>query len=460
MLDLFSAGKRLLMKGESSRVIGVVYTAKADAAALAPLFKAEGIELSALEKTDKGGLITLLAKDVDAHDAMLVKTGDSVALVVSGLRKSFSDYELTASPYTSERHVTSPSVATTIYKGVLDEITKSAENPAAYSAQMSKAATQFDAYMAKLGGSLPAQALKLERALKAGTGNANGGAGSNQETGDGLGDKANTAAAAKKLENGTGDGFEAGKDTGTTPAASTDDKANTAADAKPGERVSGSNSGLPDKANAKKADVEVAEAQLKVAKAELAVALAKAVTVDVTTKDPKGEGAAGEGAAAALDGRDQVSDEDVTGTSQNVGKVRGDTIDHSGIPAKVLAKKDEGDALDPEKLRERQLPDGQSGAGAAQRDAQTLKSDAPVMQAIAALSKAVKEGLDGVKKDVAAMNSRVDEVATMAKKTDAALHGTVFGEAGEDVVRQTRKADSDDKHIPLIDTGYSRRGAA
>jgi hypothetical protein len=48
----------------------------------------------------------------------------------------------------------------------------------------------------------------------------------------------------------------------------------------------------------------------------------------------------------------------------------------------------------------------------------------------------------------------------MAKKTDAALHGTVFNEAGGDVVRQARKADKDGDNIPLLDTGYSRRGAA
>jgi len=455
MLDLFSAGRRFLMKGDAPRVIGIVYTQKADVAGITAMLKAEGIEVTALSKTEDAGVTTLLAKDADTADAILLKTGETTALVVGHLRKSLLNFDLGGSAYASDRHVSSIGTAVTMFKSELDTLLQKAETPADFASAVSKAATGFGSYVEQVARSLPTQALKMERALKAGTGNANGSAGSNQETGDGLGDRTNTRRATQKLENGTGDGFELGQGTGTNPSATADDASAQHVDAAPGGRVSGDSSGLPD---ALKASVAKLEAFLKTGQG-----LLKSMTINVTTDQSinGAEGAAGEGAAQAVDTRDQVSDDELTNTTQNVGKPKGQTLDHAGIPDKVInARKNEGDALDPDKLRQQQLPDGQSGAGAAQRDAQTLKSDAGVMQAIAALSKAVESGLAGVKKDFAAVSSRVEEVATMAKKTDAALNGTVFNEAGGDVVRQTRKSDNGDYAPPLLDTGYSRRGAA
>jgi len=45
----------------------------------------------------------------------------------------------------------------------------------------------------------------------------------------------------------------------------------------------------------------------------------------------------------------------------------------------------------------------------------------------------------------------------LARKTDAALNGTVFNDAGEDRVATT-KSDATGS-IPLLDTAYSRRSA-
>ena len=351
----------------------------------------------------------------------------TTALVVGHLRKSLSNFDLGGSAYASDRHVSSIGTAVTMFKSELDTLLQKAETPADFASQVSKAAIAFGAYVDQVARSLPTQALKMERAL----------------------------APAKKLENGTGDGFAAGKDTGTNPAATADDASAHHVDAGPGGRVSSDSSGLPD---ALKASVAKLEAFLKTGQE-----LLKSITIDVTADQSinGAEGIAGEGAAAALDTRDQVSDDELTNKKQNTGTPSGQSLDRTGIPDKVInARKNEGDALDPEKLKQQQLPDGQSGAGAAQRDAQTMKSDAGVMQAIAALSKAVETGLQGVKKDFASMSLRVEEVAKMAKKTDAALHGTVFNEAGGDVVRQTRKSDNGDNAPPLLDTGYSRRGAA
>ena len=57
---------------------------------------------------------------------------------------------------------------------------------------------------------------------------------------------------------------------------------------------------------------------------------------------------------------------------------------------------------------------------------QTLKSEtASVMQAIQALAKSVKESNAAVTKSVADLSTQVDAVTVMARKTNAALNGTV-----------------------------------
>jgi hypothetical protein len=62
-----------------------------------------------------------------------------------------------------------------------------------------------------------------------------------------------------------------------------------------------------------------------------------------------------------------------------------------------------------------------------------------------------------VQKSIEKTNTRVEAVASMAKKTDAALNGTVFNEAEGDNVRAIKSEAS--KAPPLMDTGYNRRTA-
>ena len=70
-------------------------------------------------------------------------------------------------------------------------VLKSEADPVARGQELAKAATDFRDYLAIIG-TLPETVAKAEKALKAcGTGNATGGSATDQETGDGLGDKAN-----------------------------------------------------------------------------------------------------------------------------------------------------------------------------------------------------------------------------------------------------------------------------
>ena len=322
-----------------------------------------------------------------------------------------------------------------------------------------------------------------------GTGDASGGTDDDQETGDTSGaaatqskpakpakkadgtdaedadgDEAAKALAKEKAKkadagkNGTGAGFEAGAGTGTTSSATSDDEANTEVDAKPGAKTSGSDDGMPAKAKAKKADL--------VNQALALLAKANSMDPDKDGDDDSimtGESQAGEGAAQAPE--DSTSAE-ARGTTDDgkaggavAGKVKGKTLDTTGIPEKALAStaKNDGDAEAGKKGKGNNLADDLSGSGAQENDVQTLKADSALMKMVQTLAKTVETSLAGVTKSVHALNTRVDQVAEQAKKTDAALNGTVFNEDGGDVVRAKK---SEREAAPaLLDTGYSRRVA-
>jgi len=279
-------------------------------------------------------------------------------------------------------------------------------------------------------------------------------------------------------QNGTGAGFAQGDGTSTDARATDDDASNTEIDAKPGARTSGSNSGISPMLQTPTQKSAIATARLAIAKAELAVLLAKdglqddedntngaqddvpgklkaatAKTDIAGLKQPTGESQAGEGIEGALDIRDKVSDEDVTGSTVNTGKVKGATLETSGIPTKLLAptSKNEADADIGKKGAGHTAADDISVAGAVETNVQQMKADmAAIMGAVKALSKATGDSITALTKEVSA-------VAVMAKKNDAALSGTVFNEAGDDNVRAMKSDRSGAP--PLLDTGYSRRSA-
>jgi hypothetical protein len=292
--------------------------------------------------------------------------------------------------------------------------------------------------------------------------------------------------------NGTGAGAELGEGTGTNGRATTDDEENTAVNAKPGAKTSGTDTGLPagakastTKAAAGTTDENQTDGDSTIGKTTGLPAKAKAPTKkNALDFDPDkdgdddtlmtGESQAGEGAAQApadSEAAEARATADDKNGSKNMGRPGADTMDHTGIAAKAMSptKKDD-DGKKPLAGSEQEdadigkkgqggakLPDGQSGAGAVQADAQTLKADDPIMQAISALSKQVQASIEGVKKDVGTLGARVEAVATMAKKTDAALNGTLFNDTEGDAAARTQKSES--SAPPLLDTAYSRRAA-
>lgn len=71
------------------------------------------------------------------------------------------------------------------------------------------------------------------------------------------------------------------------------------------------------------------------------------------------------------------------------------------------------------------------------------------------LTAAMGDIAESLKKDLADVSTRVDEVAVRAQKTEEALNGTVFAEAGGDNPARVTKSAGSDSAPPLLDTAYT-----
>jgi len=497
MIDLHAIGRKMFKKADQSPIIIAVIARKEDAAAPAiqEVAKACGLDVAKLVKTEDDALVTLTKKDAPTEGAIVVKLDKDVGVTVthSNLKKGFEQYDFTGSVFAdlngSQGFCVGPQIAAELHKSALGDIVNTATLPSEMQDRLMKASEAFNAYMGVLTAYAPASLLKADQLLKAGTGNADGAAGTDQETGDGLGDQANTGKTKKSLDgktlsdegdpgaadpfmpkdkakkadagkNGTGAGAELGEGTGTNAAATAADDANTEVNAKPGGRVSGDNSGLNPKLKAPTTKAELVMAAVN--------ALVKALTTDVTTEEITGESAAGEGATQAPSDSEsataRASSDDAANAGGNgvTGKPKGKTLDMNGVPGKLQAptQKNDGDAEIGKKGKGNQLDDQASGSGAQEKDVQTLKGEDPLVRMIQALAKSVQDSNAAVTKTVEALAQRVEGVAAMAKKTDAALNGTVFNEDGGDhAPRRAIKSDEGTGGIPLLDTGLSRRRA-
>ncbi len=92
------------------------------------------------------------------------------------------------------------------------------------------------------------------------------------------------------------------------------------------------------------------------------------------------------------------------------------------------------------------------------------KSHEDVLGALSQLQKTITDAVSGLKKDVQNelkdVNSRIEKVAEQARKTDAQLNGTVFGEADDDQPNRIEKHEAETGAPPLLDTAFHRIDAA
>jgi hypothetical protein len=499
MIDLHKIGRTMFAKAEKpAAVIGVVTRSGADLKAVRNVLKAAGINHSAfVKKNDEE--TTVYKAEGDYDGVMLLKMNDDFALAVSGLKKAFAHYDFDSKDFKSV-HATNAFAASVTsaldsLRNTLANIMDGSKSPKEAAEAIDSAVDEFKSHVTTLVANLPEKAMKADAELLKGA-KAAGGCDDDQETGDGIGDKANGGnKAARKADsavgenedealnkkgpcdakkahagkNGTGAGAEQGKGTETKPRATSDDEENTEVNAKPGEKTSGSDSGMPEKAKAKakkeewrgKGGDDVDSAPKGSTTRNSFVADADGDGDDDTVMT--GESAAGEGAAEAPadseEAQRRATEDDKRG-SKNMGRPGAPTLDMDGAPEKAKAptQKNDGEVDAGKKRKGRNLPEEQSGAGARETDVQTYKSDDPIMQALSALARSVQEGLVAVTQKVDAIDRRVNGVAALAKKTDAALNGTVFGEAESERVVSTRKSGAGAP--PLLDTAYSRRESA
>ncbi|MGK9084916.1 hypothetical protein KXR64_16805 [Brucella intermedia] len=450
-MDLYKIGRMLLNKGEPEvpEVVAAIVQPGVDATALAQTFKDAGLDPLQYTPVEKDGVVVIAKENADAaKDTVVIKANEGVAFVVSNMKKAFMDYDYESKDFLTVLKTNGfyPTLcaAHDAFATTVSNILYEATSPSEAAQAISKAADDFKTYVTAMASSLPVQAFKMEVAL----------------------------AKADAGKNGTGAGFEAGKGTGTTPSATADDAAHTAINST-GEPTHGNPDEQPVETH--KSDADKGKDEMKDKEKEEAKKDELKGVPQPTGHEP---GDAGGFAAAPADTQRAVSHASADDKKMKLnGGTTGSSIPDgdSGLARFGGVKKEEepvqkNEGDDKIGGEQQTLPEDQSGSGAQQAAevkptaADLTKSDnADILAAIAALQKSVSEQVNGLQsrmeKQVGDLNARVDQVATMARKTDAALNGTVFAEDPGDRVR-TSKSEAHSGEIPLLDTAISRISAA
>ncbi|MCO5157867.1 MAG: hypothetical protein M9945_14155 [Aquamicrobium sp.] len=447
MLDLHKIGRTLFKKAEAKpEIVAAIMQPGTDADALARTFKEAGLNPAEYTPVEKDGVIVVAKANAEAaEDTVIIKANDNIAFVISNMKKAFSDYDYESKDFLTVLKTNGfyPTLcaAHEAFATTVTNILYDANSPTEAAQSISKAADDFKSYVTAMASSLPVQAFKMEVAL--------------------------TKADAGK--NGTGAGFEAGKGTGTSPRATADDAANTAVNATGGESTTGN----PDEApvDAQKGDGKPPMAAKDKDKEKETEEARKAELKNLPQPTGHEPGDADGFAAPPADTQRAVAHASADDKKMKLnGGTTGSSIPdgNSGLARFGGVRKNEGD--DQIGGEQQTLPEHQSGAGAQQPNPEkptaadlTKSENDAILQAIANLQKSVSEQVSGLEnalqKQVGYLNTRVDQVATMARKTDAALNGTVFAESPADRAA-ARKGEVENVDIPLLDTGLSRRSAA
>lgn len=442
--DLYKLGRSLFKAEQPAQpsVIAALVRKSADADAIKTRLVEAGVFKSAEDavvKTENG--MTVIAKaDADLSECAVLKLDEDVGLLVKGvdLKKGFQGYDFTSTEF--GQVLANESFFPSVFMGMdalydtVSNIMAAADSPASAATNVNKACDDFKQFMTGLTSGLPVQAFKFDQLQKAAK-KKGGKDGDGNDKESNAEDAAEGMSKAQKSTNGTGDGAEEGKGTGTNPKATTDDKTNIEAAQK----------------------LEAAKAALAKAQADLE-ALTKTGT-NMGDTEPKGEGADGSGAGAdaTSDSNRAYTTDDGKGTDkQRVKPASGPS--GGGVVNIFKGGKDAAVGKENEKLKP---GDTKSGAGAA---SETQKSDGidailaavqkSITDGLAAVREDVQKTLEGVQKDVTGLGKKVDEAAELARKADDAVRGTVIGEAQDD---KTGVRKSDTPSAPaLLDTAYNR----
>lgn len=380
MIDLHKIGRNLFKIADPKpAIVGALIKSGADVSKVEAILKESGVTAQ-LNKSEKDGLVTLAKADSEPADATsVVKVSDEVALVVTGLKKAFQNYDFSSWSFgevmATEGYFAGLCTALDVLRSTVANIMMEATSPSEAAAAVGKACDDFKGYMITLTGGLPVDAFKADAILS----------------------KADLKPVAE-------------------PAAKSDEGAASA----------GADEG----------------------------AVAKAAA-----KDPKdGDG----------DTEPDADDKDKAKKAQSADDDNDADMEPDGDEDDKKSKKkkggDEATASEPNDVakasNDQELDDKESGAGAKDTgpDVPKVKDDSAVLAAIEALKSSFEGAIDDVRKSVSEISGRVEEVSTFARKTDAALKGTVFNDESGDRDAKLKKSEAQTV-VPLIDTAYSRRHA-
>src|SRR5262245_51975566 len=93
MIDLHKIGRSLFNKAEARpEIVAAIGQKGTNLDKVAEVFKANGLDPSKFNKSEKDGIVTVAKADADMTDAMVVKVHKDVGLVVTGLKKIFDGF--------------------------------------------------------------------------------------------------------------------------------------------------------------------------------------------------------------------------------------------------------------------------------------------------------------------------------------------------------------------------------
>lgn len=405
MIDLSKLARTVFLKADPKPAVAAVIFDGAAPAAYAPV---------GFAKSEADGLTTFAKADVKDGGTLLVKTLSGAALAVTLIEDTLRKAEF--APYADANgSVMSVALATETFKKSVDQLfgsdagLTSAEQQQAFA----EASASFNKYL-QAALVMPVEVAKMEAELVKAAGGDSPGKKKPSTTGGGDDDEANSGDE--------GPGSTTGPQSGAGDGPNDDDEDDQKPVKKDGDRSPGAAVVEEEDDSNRAASVDdkkdsVTEDPKRKPDAQIPGGVKK---LDPTKGKPKNPGGMeGEG--------DLPADADIDDTSDKARAVASATADDAKV--------------------------SQNLKGPAQ------KSDdaAPVMAALAEMSKTFSGSIAAITKSITDLNDRVEAVAVQARKTDAALNGTVFAEAGEDRRAPARKSEVVDAAPPLLDTAYSRR---
>lgn len=170
MLDLHSIGRRLFKKAEQpAQVVAVITRKGVDLDAMAAAFQKADLDPTIFVKSEDGQVVTLTKADADTEDAVVLQCANDVALVVTGLKKSFDSYSYNSTDFATvlgtEGVYPSMCMAKDALSSVIQNILYTSLSPSDAATKVAAAVDDFKEYIVSVLGNVPIHAFKADLEL-------------------------------------------------------------------------------------------------------------------------------------------------------------------------------------------------------------------------------------------------------------------------------------------------------